>query len=158
MMYITYVCMHACMCLNVCMYVRIYVCIYVRMYVCMYVRKHVCMYVCSYVCMWICMCVCMYACMYVCTYICTYACMYINMYVCLYVCKLTNSSEDFAASIFLRRAVNFIPKYTTSCAADRDFSRLHKSTVHISQARPAAFANGMPKSVFTYLVLRAPIV
>ena len=69
-----YVCMHACM--------------YVNMYVCnvfiactsvrMYVRTCV-MHVCD-----VCMYVCMHACMYIiCIYVCMHVCMYAGMYACI---------------------------------------------------------------------------
>ena len=162
----TYVCMY-----DVCMYVHMYVCtcvcLYVCMYVCvcMYVRTYVCVYVCI---MYVCMCVCMYdVCIYVCMYVrvcaCMYVCMYVCVcvYVCIYVCtsyvsKLTNASEDFAASIFLRKVVTTYQS-TLHVQADRDFSELHNSTVHIPQTRSAALANGMPTSVFKYLLLCATV-
>jgi len=59
----TYVHMHACLRMYVCMYACMYSCMYVCMYVCVYACMHVCMYVCMYVC--VCVCVCTYICMYV---------------------------------------------------------------------------------------------
>jgi hypothetical protein len=41
----------------------------------------------------------------------------------MYVCKLTNASEEFVASIFLRKVGKYIPKYMTSCPSGLGFFR-----------------------------------
>ena len=63
----------------------IHTCVYVFMCITYtYIRACVCMYVCVYVRMYVytCTLICMYV--YVCTYVCIY--MYTYMYVCMYVC------------------------------------------------------------------------
>ena len=52
------VCVHACMC--ACMHVYVYTC------VCMYVCMYACVCIHVYVCMYACMCVCMYVCVHAC--------------------------------------------------------------------------------------------
>ena len=76
----------------------------------------------------------------------------------MYVRKLTNASEDFVASISSEKLVSTYQSTRHHAPADRSFSGLQKSTVHIPQARSAALANGMPTSVFKYLLLCAPII
>ena len=70
-----------CVCMYVCMYVRVYVRTCVCTYVCMYVRMYVRMYVCINVRMY----VCIYVRTYVLYVLCTYVCMYVCTYVCMYV-------------------------------------------------------------------------
>lgn len=72
------VCMYACGCMYICVWMCTCVCM------CVFVCVHMCLYV--YTCIRMCACVCVHMCLHACTCVCVHAHVFACVHMCLYVC------------------------------------------------------------------------